>query len=654
MYFSHVTEQAIFKPLNFNGRDVGAKIHLSLDNKGNFVAHVYALNDHGHMCNASWAAQSFLNRFPERKSLTRAEIGIHVAIPSTDVSVQILHKVWPHNKLFFDDDARIIYAAKLFDIDSASIVSRQTSQYKKDKTVPEHSLILHPENPLTCYQQVAAVNTSLSDGYGLLMDMGTGKTPVVITHICNEAMKPKYDNGKMLKAIVVCPPALCLNWQEEFHKFGVTQGQVSVLRGTAATRIETWACGLVPHDDGNRFSVFIIPYDSMCTTWEYLEKTPGGFDIAVLDESHLMANTKTRRYKHCRKLRDISKQRIALTGTPIRNNALDLYALFEFLGEGYSGFKSERNFKAFYGVFEKAYDDGFDKFIGIQNAPFIKERLARHSFSVTKKEALPDLPDKLYDVHEVQMAPKQLEYYKDLASKLVLEIEHTMAGNTMNSSMVVEHVLTKLLRLAQVTSGFLVFSPEVDEDTLEVVTPRRELQIFENLTDNPKISALLELMKDKGPDDKTIVWACFKPDIRNITQALTDAGIDSVEYYGETRTKQRDINVKRFNCDTDCKVLVGNPSAGGVGLNLLGYDPANPDMYTTNCSHMVYYSQGWSYVVRDQSESRPHRRGTRVPVRITDLSVPDTIDTEIRARVMDKKKHALGIMDIDDLLRKLL
>ena len=101
-------------------------------------------------------------------------------------------------------------------------------------------------------------------------------------------------------------------------------------------------------------------------------------------------------------------------------------------------------------------------------------------------------------------------------------------------------------------------------------------------------------------------------------------------------------------------LLVGNPVAGGMGLNLLGYDPNNPDGYTTNCNHMIYFSQGWSYVARDQSESRPHRRGTRVNVRITDLTVPDTIDEEIRARVTDKKLHALTTTNISDLLRKLL
>jgi len=110
-------------------------------------------------------------------------------------------------------------------------------------------------------------------------------------------------------------------------------------------------------------------------------------------------------------------------------------------------------------------------------------------------------------------------------------------------------------------------------------------------------------------------------------------------------------------------VFIGNPAAGGTGLNLIGYPPEGheiyerlgktPDDWETNCNHVIYYSQDWSMVKRSQSEKRAHRRGTRAPVRVTDLVVPNTVDTEIREAVLDKTRNALEIGDLRRILERL-
>ena len=91
-----------------------------------------------------------------------------------------------------------------------------------------------------------------------------------------------------------------------------------------------------------------------------------------------------------------------------------------------------------------------------------------------------------------------------------------------------------------------------------------------------------------------------------------------------------------------------------IQKEMMTYYNERAEEYDTNCTHVVYYSGDWSQVKRTQSEDRVHRRGTREPIRITDLCVPGTIDEEIRARVFQKKKMSLEITDIRDILKAVL
>jgi hypothetical protein len=162
--------------------------------------------------------------------------------------------------------------------------------------------------------------------------------------------------------------------------------------------------------------------------------------------------------------------------------------------------------------------------------------------------------------------------------------------------------------------------------------------------------------------------------------------------------------VWKFNCDPNCTVFIGNPAAGGTGLNLLGYDTKlykpEPVMEGVNqiaaivmdndwmsynemdcrweedpngincfdsyekhyvktalpptyCDHVIYYAQNWSYPHRAQSEDRAHRRGTTTHVRYTDLVVPGSIDEEIRVRVVEKKVSATKIQDVRSVLQRI-
>ena len=127
-----------------------------------------------------------------------------------------------------------------------------------------------------------------------------------------------------------------------------------------------------------------LPDSAMAMPW----------DLIVCDESHFLQESQppvsAKQVLAAARVR--SRQRMALTGTPIVNSPADLFAQLEFLMEGLSGFGSEKAFKAFYNKY--AYiDDNHSVFLGAQNVPFLQERLARSSFLATQAEVLPDLTE---------------------------------------------------------------------------------------------------------------------------------------------------------------------------------------------------------------------------------------------------------------------
>lgn len=615
-----------------------------------FTESVHVLTKSVRYYSPGTAQRELIGRFGEHKEIERFEpfLGSSAAcykVAATDLTAILISALWPKTQLYISDEAKTVLNYHRLTHAQQNQNALRIASYRETKIAPEHSLEFSSELPLATYQEVGLVNSFASEGYGLFMEQGTGKTAVAIATACNIAKKVKAKFNRPARILIVCPNNVRLNWRTEFENFGTVQGKVSVVRGDAMARINFILRGL-QYTEEDFYTALVCSYGTLVESWEALGVV-SNFDLAVLDESHYIKNPSTKRFQYALKLRDKATKRLVLTGTPISNTPLDLYAQFEFMGAGWSGFRSWKNFKQFYGVYEKSAD-GFESLVACQNLPMIQERLARCSFIISKKEALPDLPEKVSDIVDVEMSELQNKAYKSLRDSLAVEIE-TRLSSDEPKFLVVNSILTQLLKLAQITSGFFSVGAEIDQNGS--VLSEGSIEIFEP---NPKIEALLELLKDKKPEEKTIIWACWTQDIRRITEACKLNGIDVVSFYGATSEKQREEAERRFNFDPTCKVFIGNPAAGGAGLNLLGYPPGAPEGYTTNADHTIYFSQNWSAVARSQSSDRNHRRGTRVPVRVTDLCVAGSIDEEIRNRVLQKQQTALEISDLRKILSTVL
>jgi len=768
--------EKFLRPLNLHKRD---RLSLSLDNTGDkFIAEIYQIDPFvaDKRCYPSYEAGTiFPARLLERKKLVNDKW----EFPATEMTVELIASLWPDTLIEFTDEAKIVFdyiRATAMNLDRNA---ERTAEFRENHKLPNDDIEINAERPLAEYQLLAAINAMNSEGYGLFMEQGTGKTPVVIARVCNKAvrlreggidwgkvrsseetLKRKFaqrleeelkdidknvtdmikrkreklergarlraekmqvhmeytgsaagalakarevvrnaelwlsnrmreialdmqwlekiyreeneakkqrireDNERALKreielmvkprlkgenrmyrAIVVCPKNVRANWKNEFEAFGTRPGVVTVLRGGDMERTKLLIDTFAAKDCD--YAVVVCSYETMVRSWKVLKHI--NWDLAVLDEGHYIKSPYTQRTKQAWQLRDNSSARMVLTGTPIANTPLDLFAQFEFLGKGWSGFSSWDNFRKFYGVYEANGQTGREMLVGMQNLPFMQERLARMSYIIRKEEALPNLPDKVYDVYEVDMTSEQREIYEQVRDQLAVEIENELDASD-NKQLTINNVLTKLLRLAQITAGFVKWDAIADPDTGDVLRP----SMIDRFDPSPKIEACLELIKEKGPLEKTMIWTCWVQNIKSLSAALTLAGIKHVTFYGGTSDAEREEAERLFNEDPECKVFIGNPAAGGTGLNLLGYPPKRPDDAQTNCTHIIYFSQGWSSIHRSQSEDRAHRRGTRVPVRITDLCVPGTIDEEIRTRVLKKRMIAYAVSDVKEILRNVL
>lgn len=681
------------------------RLKITLDEEGtHFIVQAYALLN-GQKVQASWNAYyKWIDNVPEKKDLGANRW----LLAATDVTALIINASWHEDRIDMEEEVRLVYRFLLVRFLSQTIIAQQRAIFKLRcscghlksehgalgqctcKTMPRTNnpnALVHPSNLVACdcreftgqlpplpddwhdhpnkpllpYQVVACVGMLGQQGANLHMEQGTGKTAPSIRRICIEAhrhylkesvaAKAEGRKRQLYKVIIACPKNVRHNWQNEIHDFATVPGKVTVLSGGVSERT-TQIFEAVMSDEDSEFTVVISSYEGIDRTWNVLRMLP--WQLAIADEAHYMKNPYAQRPKRMMELRNICDATLGLTGTPVTNSVTDLYTQLEFIGEGMSGFMNWRNFKKFYGQYirEGQGQNTHDRLVKYQNLPLLQERLARTSFMITKKEALPFLPDKTYDVITVSMTKNQRESYVKLQQQLALEIED---GTIEGKRLTAQHILTKLLRLAQITSGFVKWDAKYDMEGNEIETGQIEF-----FNPNPKLDEFINQVKEMPEDEKMIAWATFVPDILEISKRLTAEGIKHGTYYGGTNDEDRVALETGFNQlhARDMKVFVGNAAAGGTGLNLRGYDPDaernGREDHGCNCTRVIYYSQDWSMMKRAQSEDRSHRRGTRVSIRYTDLVVPGTIDEEIRARVVLKKMNALSIQDIREILTRLL
>ena len=432
-----------------------------------------------------------------------------------------------------------------------------------------------------------------SKGVSLLMEMGTGKslTAIAITGALHLA-------GRARRVLVVAPLSILGVWEEEFRKFAGFDYTLAILRGSLAKKADT-----LRHMTGSALQVSVVNYESM---WR-LEKEILAWrpDVVIADEGHIIKTHNIAASKAMHRIGAKAAYRLLLTGTVITNKAIDIFSQYKFLNPDIFG-------PSFY-TFRNRYFDmvGYGNHTPVLKKsmePELTRRLHSIAFRATKAECL-DLPATTDIVRTVELEPAAMKVYRDLVKESFAEL-----GN--DREVTATNVLTRLLRLSQLTGGFIG-----DDDG---GTPQNISRAKLNT-----LSDILEQAQQEGK--KLVVIARFVPEIKAICAMLGKAGIGYSLIMGGVT--DREEQVSRFQTDPDCQVFVGQIATAGLGITL------------TAASTLVFYSTDYSMSNHEQARARIHRVGQKENCTYIYLAAKGTVDMKVLKALRTKADLAKTLVD---------
>ena len=432
--------------------------------------------------------------------------------------------------------------------------------------------------------------------FGLFMEMGTGKSKVLIDN-----MAMLYLDGQINFALVIAPKGVYRNWvAKEIPEHMSDDVPHRVIRWVSGPNKKQKEEMRSVQDTFEGLTIFVMNVEAYSTikgqkAGQWMARMLGYQGMIAVDESTTIKNHKAKRTKSLMKIAAGFKYKRLLTGSPITKSPMDIYSQCEFLRPGLLGFESYYAFQGRYAVVQrrKMGAAAFQQIVGFRNLDELTKRIDMFSFRVLKKDCL-DLPEKIYTARYVGMTPQQFDMYEQIR-------RHAMVLLDSGEMSTAPAVITQMLRLQQIMSGHLKTD---DGDMLYFPSKRMD--------------ALEEIINEH--DGKAIIWSRFRYDIQQITETLNKKFGQgcAVSYYGDTSDDDRANAVLNFqNPDHPLKFFVGNPATAGYGLTL------------TEANLVVYYAHDFNLETRIQSEDRAHRIGQKNNVTYIDLICEGSIDERI-------------------------
>ena len=458
------------------------------------------------------------------------------------------------------------------------------------------------------HQLIALEKSWDKEEYAYFMEMGTGKSKVLIDNIAI-----LYDKGKINGVLIVAPKGVYKNWYSSeipTHLASHVQYK-SVLWTASISKTKQEELNSLFKSDFN-LHVLVMNVEAFSTKKGLqfaLKFLNSHKTLMAVDESTTIKTPSAKRTKSILALSKSAVYRRILTGSPITKSPLDLYTQCGFLNDELLGFSSYYAFRSRYAhMIERNFGGRRVQIVkNYQRLDELSKLIEPFSYRVLKEDCL-DLPDKIYIKREIELTDEQLKLYTTMKQ---------MALATLNGKLLTApNVLTQLMRLHQITCGHF----KSDDGKIQ------ELK-------NNRLEELMSILEET--EGKAIIWANYIYDIERISAAIKkEYGDDSVvEYYGAIHTDERQKNIERFQDPRSTfRFFIGNPQTGGYGITL------------TAANTVIYYSNGYDLEKRLQSEDRAHRIGQKKSVTYIDLIAEKTIDEKIVKALRKKIDIASQIM----------
>ncbi|MPC08117.1 TATA-binding protein-associated factor 172 [Portunus trituberculatus] len=545
--------------------------------------------------------------------------------------------------------------------DPPSMSDRMLKQKKREREFLErlldpskivnHSIPIPIHAELRSYQQSGVNWLAFLNQYklhGILCDdMGLGKTLQSICilasdHYTKEKARLEASEGvggsdlPPIQSLVVCPPTLTGHWVYEVQKF-VDSKYLNPLHYTG------------PPVERYRLRKFISDHNLVVASYEIVRNDIDFFSLikwnyVILDEGHVIKNSKT---KSCRAIKQLTAQhRLILSGTPIQNNVLELWSLFDFLMPGFLG--SERQFMACYSrpilLARDPKSSSRDQEAGVlamealhrQTLPFLLRRV--------KEDVLSDLPPKITQDYYCELSPLQEELYEDFArTQASQSISDTLRSSSRSwedtnpsSKPQHTHIFQALQYLRKVCNHpKLVLKarhPEYERITAKLKSCNSSLS---DISHAAKLPALKQLLLDCGigtsgsgsngdgvivSPHRALIFCQLQGMLDIIEHDLLKVHLPSVTYLrldGAVPAGARQSLVQRFNSDPSIDLLLLTTLVGGLGLNLTGADT------------VIFVEHDWNPMKDLQAMDRTHRIGQKRVVNVYRLVTQGTLEEKI-------------------------
>lgn len=457
----------------------------------------------------------------------------------------------------------------------------------------------------------APARPSRDDNFAFLMDMGTGKSKVVLDEWGAGAV-----NAELPNLLVVAPAGSYRNWFA--GKNGLANSELDVHLDPALREdmvVQHWRSGagkahrdslsefLRVRDRPRALFVNVEALSSVDKARELVELyLESGDTYMAVDESTTIKNGDSLRGKYISKVGQRAACRRILTGLLTPRSPLDAWGQFNFLDWRILGSPSFFGFKKRFAVTKKMLVDALydsegpiegtgrqvEVIVGYKNIEEIHERISPYSFRVLKEECL-DLEPKMFLTRDVVHTAEQAKAYRELKQNATTEL---VRGGFVS----VDMMLQMMIRLHQINLGFVTD----DDGNVRELSENRTQEIIDILDEHT---------------GKAVIWSPFTYRIEMLERKLAkEYGPKAVaKFYGPNRST-RHIDEARFLGDPDCMYMLASQGAGGRGNTWI------------NANLNIYDSNNYNLEERQQSEDRTHRKGQTRRVTYVDLMTEDTVD----------------------------
>lgn len=426
------------------------------------------------------------------------------------------------------------------------------------------------------YQLAAYEKLSKLKVGALYMDMGVGKTRTMLEIIITKLKKRKVNH-----VLWLCPVSVKTTLNIDIKK----------------------------HTDGVINYITIMGIESLSqsdrTYLQALDLVREYDCMLVIDESHKVKNWQAKRTQRAITLASYCSYRYILTGTPVSRNEADLFSQWYILDKRIFGYRSYHNFSKNH----LEYDE-HGKIVNVLNVEHLTKKMTPYTYIIKKEDIVMDLKGKIYETVYFDLEKDQNKCYQETKNRLLTYIEESDEYD--------RNLIFKLFTALQlISSGREVYEVENNKKVFHQA-------MYKNPLYNPRIEMLKTLIEDET--EKTIIWCKYQFEIEEVEQLMKHLNKSYVLLTGKITLENREKNLIALR--NNVQFLIANIGVGGTGLNLQFINRA------------IYYSNGFDWGNRTQSEDRIYRIGQDRTVYITSIYSTASIDKIIEKNLENKESLA--------------